>query len=664
MSDEIVKRIKELTKLVERYNYHYYVLDDPLVSDYEYDRVNHELMDLEREYPQYIQPNSPSFRIGGSTYNTFAQVQHTVRMDSLQDVFSFDEIREFDQRVRETVGDVTYVIEHKIDGLSVSLEYTNGVFTRGSTRGDGFVGEDVTENLKTIHSIPLFIENAPHFLEVRGEVYMPRSSFEKLARQQEEEGSSRFKNPRNAAAGSLRQKDPKITAKRMLDIFVFNLQQIEGITLSSHAESLRYLAELGFKVSPDYYVTSDIEDAIHKIEEIGDLRGKLSFDIDGAVVKVDSFAQRGSLGVTAKYPKWAVAFKYPPEEKETILRDIEVKVGRTGALTPTAVFDPILLAGTTVSRAVLHNQDFINEKQIAIGDTIVVRKAGEIIPEVVTVAKHAGGPVFQLPSHCPSCGSPVVREEGEAVVRCTNIECPAQLLRNLIHFASRDAMDIEGLGPALLEDLIDAKMVASPSDLYALDYVKIAEMDGKGEVSAENLRISVEKSKQNDLSRLIFALGIRGIGAKAAQLLARKFGSMDAILIASAEEIETIDGFGKIMAENVAEFFSHRPNCDMINRLKDAGVNMLSFEQPTSDELAGKTFVLTGTLPTLSRSEAKALIEAAGGKVSSSVSKKTAYVVAGEEAGSKLDKANELGIAVIGEQELLAMLGRSEEPVQ
>ena len=664
MSDEIVKRIKELTKLVERYNYHYYVLDDPLVSDYEYDRVNHELMDLEREYPQYIQPNSPSFRIGGSTYNTFAQVQHTVRMDSLQDVFSFDEIREFDQRVRETVGDVTYVIEHKIDGLSVSLEYTDGVFTRGSTRGDGFVGEDVTENLKTIHSIPLFIENAPHFLEVRGEVYMPRSSFEKLARQQEEEGSSRFKNPRNAAAGSLRQKDPKITAKRMLDIFVFNLQQIEGITLSSHAESLRYLAELGFKVSPDYYVTSDIEDAIHKIEEIGDLRGKLSFDIDGAVVKVDSFAQRGSLGVTAKYPKWAVAFKYPPEEKETILRDIEVKVGRTGALTPTAVFDPILLAGTTVSRAVLHNQDFINEKQIAIGDTIVVRKAGEIIPEVVTVAKHAGGPVFQLPSHCPSCGSPVVREEGEAVVRCTNIECPAQLLRNLIHFASRDAMDIEGLGPALLEDLIDAKMVASPSDLYALDYVKIAEMDGKGEVSAENLRISVEKSKQNDLSRLIFALGIRGIGAKAAQLLARKVGSMEAILIASAEEIETIDGFGKIMAENVAEFFSHRPNCDMINRLKDAGVNMLSFEQPTSDELAGKTFVLTGTLPTLSRSEAKALIEAAGGKVSSSVSKKTAYVVAGEEAGSKLDKANELGIAVIGEQELLAMLGRSEEPVQ
>ena len=664
MSDEIVKRIKELTKLVERYNYHYYVLDDPLVSDYEYDRVNHELMDLEREYPQYIQPNSPSFRIGGSTYNTFAQVQHTVRMDSLQDVFSFDEIREFDQQVRETVGDVTYVIEHKIDGLSVSLEYTDGVFTRGSTRGDGFVGEDVTENLKTIHSIPLFIENAPHFLEVRGEVYMPRSSFEKLARQQEEEGSSRFKNPRNAAAGSLRQKDPKITAKRMLDIFVFNLQQIEGITLSSHAESLRYLAELGFKVSPDYYVTSDIEDAIHKIEEIGDLRGKLSFDIDGAVVKVDSFAQRGSLGVTAKYPKWAVAFKYPPEEKETILRDIEVKVGRTGALTPTAVFDPILLAGTTVSRAVLHNQDFINEKQIAIGDTIVVRKAGEIIPEVVTVAKHAGGPVFQLPSHCPSCGSPVVREEGEAVVRCTNIECPAQLLRNLVHFASRDAMDIEGLGPALLEDLIDAKMVASPSDLYALDYVKIAEMDGKGEVSAENLRISVEKSKQNDLSRLIFALGIRGIGAKAAQLLARKFGSMDAILIASAEEIETIDGFGKIMAENVAEFFSHRPNCDMINRLKDAGVNMLSFEQPTSDELAGKTFVLTGTLPTLSRSEAKALIEAAGGKVSSSVSKKTAYVVAGEEAGSKLDKANELGIAVIGEQELLAMLGRSEEPVQ
>lgn len=663
MSDEILKKIIELTKTVEKYNYQYYVLDDPLVPDYEYDRINHELMDLEKQYPQYIQPNSPSFRIGGAGYNTFAQVEHTVRMDSLQDVFSLDEIRDFDRRVRETVTAPRYVVEHKIDGLSVSLEYTDGIFTRGSTRGDGFVGEDVTENLKTIHSIPLKIDNAPHFLEVRGEVYMPRSSFEKLAERQEREGGQRFKNPRNAAAGSLRQKDPRITASRMLDIFIFNLQQIEGKEITSHAQSLEYLASLGFKVSPEYFVTDDIEAAVGQIEKIGTLRGKLPYDIDGAVVKVDSLSQREQLGVTAKYPKWAAAFKYPPEEKETVLREIEINVGRTGALTPTAVFDPITLAGTTVSRAVLHNQDFIDEKQIAIGDTIVVRKAGEIIPEVVTVAKHAGGPVYRVPDRCPSCGSEVTREEGEAVIRCTNIECPAQLLRNLIHFCSRDAMDIDGLGPAILELLIQEKIIASATDLYSMDPARIAALEGMGETSAENIRRSVEKSKGNDLSRLVFALGIRGIGAKAAQLLARKFGTMDAIEAASPEEIESIDGFGKIMAENAAEFFSHQPNCDMIKRLKDAGVNMTCQDQPQSDELAGKTFVLTGTLPGLSRSEAKKMIEQAGGKVSSSVSKKTDYVVAGEEAGSKLDKANELGIAVIGEQELRAMLG-STQPVE
>ncbi|MBS4786457.1 MAG: NAD-dependent DNA ligase LigA [Clostridiales bacterium] len=663
MSEDILKKIKDLTALVERYNYQYYVLDDPSVSDFEYDRVNHELMELEQQYPQYVQPNSPSFRIGGSTYNTFAQVEHTVRMDSLQDVFSLEDVREFDRRVREAEGAVQYVVENKIDGLSVSLEYTDGIFTRGSTRGDGFVGEDVTENLRTIRSIPLKLEDAPHFLEVRGEVYMPRTSFEKLAERQEREGNQRFKNPRNAAAGSLRQKDPKVTAGRMLDIFIFNVQQIEGKVLTSHAESLAYLEKLGFKVSPDYYETDNIDQVIRRIEEIGELRGKLNFDIDGAVVKVDSFAQREALGVTAKYPKWAVAFKYPPEEKETVLREIEINVGRTGALTPTARFDPITLAGTTVSRAVLHNQDFITEKQIAIGDTIVVRKAGEIIPEVVSVARHCGGEVYRIPDRCPSCGSEVTREEGEAVIRCTNIECPAQLLRNLIHFASRDAMDIDGLGPAILELLIDEKIIASATDLYHMDYARIAELDGMGETSAENIRRSVDKSKGNDLSRLVFALGIRGIGAKAARLLARRFGEMDAIIAATAEEIEAIDGFGKIMAENVVEFFSHAPNCDMINRLKDAGVNMLCFDRPQSNELEGKTFVLTGTLPTLSRSEAKALIERAGGKVSSSVSKKTNYVVAGEESGSKLDKANELGIAVIGETELLALLG-SDKPVE
>ncbi len=663
MSEEILKKIRELTDLVEQYNYQYYVLDDPLVSDFEYDRVNHELMGLEQQYPQYIQPNSPSFRIGGDIYNTFAKVEHSVRMDSLQDVFDLEAVREFDQKVQETVGEPRYVVEQKIDGLSVSLEYVDGIFTRGSTRGDGFVGEDVTENLRTIRSIPLKLKDAPAFLEVRGEVYMPRISFEKLAEQQEREGNQRFKNPRNAAAGSLRQKDPKVTAGRMLDIFIFNVQQVQGVTLTSHAQSLAYLAELGFKVSPGYFETDSMDEVIRQIEEIGTLRGRLNYDIDGAVVKVDNFSQREALGVTAKYPKWAVAFKYPPEEKETILREIEINVGRTGALTPTACFDPISLAGTTVSRAVLHNQDFIDEKQIAIGDVIVVRKAGEIIPEVVSVARHCGGPVYKIPEYCPSCGSKVAREEGEAVIRCTNLECPAQLLRNLIHFASRDAMDIDGLGPAILERLIAEEIIASATDLYTMDYARIAQLEGMGETSAENIRQSVERSKENDLSRLIFALGIRGIGAKAAQLLARRFGNMDAVIAASAEEIAAIDGFGKILAENVAEFFSHTPNCDMINRLKDAGVNMLCFDQPQSSQLEGKTFVLTGTLPTLSRNEAKALIEKAGGKVSSSVSKKTDYVIAGEEAGSKLDKAVQLGIAVIGEAELLALLD-SDEPVE
>lgn len=663
MSEEILKKIRELTDLVEQYNYQYYVLDDPLVSDFEYDRVNHELMGLEQQYPQYIQPNSPSFRIGGDIYNTFAKVEHSVRMDSLQDVFDLEAVREFDQKVQETVGEPRYVVEQKIDGLSVSLEYVDGIFTRGSTRGDGFVGEDVTENLRTIRSIPLKLKDAPAFLEVRGEVYMPRISFEKLAEQQEREGNQRFKNPRNAAAGSLRQKDPKVTAGRMLDIFIFNVQQVQGVTLTSHAQSLAYLAGLGFKVSPGYFETDSMDEVIRQIEKIGTLRGRLNYDIDGAVVKVDNFSQREALGVTAKYPKWAVAFKYPPEEKETILREIEINVGRTGALTPTACFDPISLAGTTVSRAVLHNQDFIDEKQIAIGDVIVVRKAGEIIPEVVSVARHCGGPVYKIPEYCPSCGSKVAREEGEAIIRCTNLECPAQLLRNLIHFASRDAMDIDGLGPAILERLIAEEIIASATDLYTMDYARIAQLEGMGETSAENIRQSVERSKENDLSRLIFALGIRGIGAKAAQLLARRFGNMDAVIAASAEEIAAIDGFGKILAENVAEFFSHTPNCDMINRLKDAGVNMLCFDQPQSSQLEGKTFVLTGTLPTLSRNEAKALIEKAGGKVSSSVSKKTDYVIAGEEAGSKLDKAVQLGIAVIGEAELLALLD-SDEPVE
>ena len=654
------KRIQELTALLDQYSYEYYVLDAPTIEDYQYDKLYHELLDLEEQYPQFVQPNSPTHRVGGAIYNTFAQVEHQVPMGSLQDVFSFEELYAFDKRVREVVGNPLYVVERKIDGLSVSLEYRDGIFVRGSTRGDGHVGEDVTENLKTIRSIPLKLPRSIPYLEVRGEVYMPRESFEKVIAQQELNEETPFKNPRNAAAGSLRQKDPKITAKRYLDIFVFNVQQIEGEALHSHAQSLAFLEEMNFKVSPGYTVCDSMDEAVKVIQTIGEDRGKLAFDIDGAVVKVDDFTQREQLGSTVKFPKWAVAFKYPPEEKVTTLLDIEIKVGRTGALTPTAVFEPITLAGTTVSRAVLHNQDFILEKQIAIGDSIVVRKAGEIIPEVVSVASHSGNPVYRIPDTCPSCGSHVVREEGEAVIRCTNLQCPAQLLRNLIHFASKGAMDIDGLGPALLERLTQEGMVASPADLYHLDYSKIAQMDGMGELSASNLRDSIEASKKQDLSRVLFALGIRNIGQRAAQLLARRFGSMDGVLAADEAQLTEIDGFGSIMAQSVLEFFSHQPNRALVQALAQAGVNMQSVNQQASDKLAGLTFVLTGTLPNLTRDQAKALIEAQGGKVSSSVSKKTSYVVAGAEAGSKLDKANTLGVPVIDEEALLKLVDIGE----
>ena len=654
------KRIQELTALLDQYSYEYYVLDAPTIEDYQYDKLYHELLDLEEQYPQFVQPNSPTHRVGGAIYNTFAQVEHQIPMGSLQDVFSFEELYAFDKRVREVVGSPLYVVERKIDGLSVSLEYRDGIFVRGSTRGDGHVGEDVTENLKTIRSIPLKLPRSIPYLEVRGEVYMPRESFEKVIAQQELNEETPFKNPRNAAAGSLRQKDPKITAKRYLDIFVFNVQQIEGEALHSHAQSLAFLEEMNFKVSPGYTVCDSMDEAVKVIQTIGEDRGKLAFDIDGAVVKVDDFTQREQLGSTVKFPKWAVAFKYPPEEKVTTLLDIEIKVGRTGALTPTAVFEPITLAGTTVSRAVLHNQDFILEKQIAIGDSIVVRKAGEIIPEVVSVASHSGNPVYRIPDTCPSCGSHVVREEGEAVIRCTNLQCPAQLLRNLIHFASKGAMDIDGLGPALLERLTQEGMVASPADLYHLDYSKIAQMDGMGELSASNLRDSIEASKKQDLSRVLFALGIRNIGQRAAQLLARRFGSMDGVLAADEAQLTEIDGFGSIMAQSVLEFFSHQPNRALVQALAQAGVNMQSVNQQASDKLAGLTFVLTGTLPNLTRDQAKALIEAQGGKVSSSVSKKTSYVVAGAEAGSKLDKANTLGVPVIDEEALLKLVDIGE----
>lgn len=645
-------------KLREQINYYselYYEKDDPAISDYEFDKLMHQLIDIEEEYPQLLTPDSPTHRVGGRASNSFEQVEHVVQMGSLQDVFSDEEVVDFDRRVREVVSDPIYVVEPKIDGLSVSLEYRDGVLVRGSTRGDGFVGEDVTENIRTIRSVPLRLKRDIPFVEVRGEVYMPVASFEKVVAQQELKEEKPFKNPRNAAAGSLRQKNPKITAQRGLDIFVFNLQQIEGVQVSGHKESLDLLKELGFQVSPSYLAVDTIEKAIEEIRAIGQRRGEYSFDIDGAVVKVDSLAQREMLGATAKFPKWAVAFKYPPEEKITTLLDVEVKVGRTGALTPTAVFEPIQLAGTTVSRAVLHNQDFIDEKQIAVGDKIIVRKAGDIIPEVVAVAEHCGNPTYQLPEYCPSCHTKVVREEGEAAIYCPNIECPAQLMRNLIHFASRNAMDIDGMGPAVLEGLVNAGWVHSPADLYDLTEEQIASLERMGKKSASNLMNALKKSKQIDLSKVIFALGIPEVGEKTAAELASAFGSMEKLSWATLEQLTALDGFGEVVAQNVVSFFLEERNRVQIERLAKAGVNMESTKVKAGDTFEGKTFVLTGTLPTLKRTEAKELIESLGGKVSSSVSKKTDYVVAGEEAGSKLTKANELGITILTEEQLLQM---------
>lgn len=645
-------------KLREQINYYselYYEKDDPAISDYEFDKLMHQLIDIEEEYPELLTPDSPTHRVGGRASNSFEQVEHVVQMGSLQDVFSDEEVVDFDRRVREVVSDPIYVVEPKIDGLSVSLEYRDGVLVRGSTRGDGFVGEDVTENIRTIRSVPLRLKRDIPFVEVRGEVYMPVASFEKVVAQQELKEEKPFKNPRNAAAGSLRQKNPKITAQRGLDIFVFNLQQIEGVQVSGHKESLDLLKELGFQVSPSYLAVDTIEKAIEEIRAIGQRRGEYSFDIDGAVVKVDSLAQREMLGATAKFPKWAVAFKYPPEEKITTLLDVEVKVGRTGALTPTAVFEPIQLAGTTVSRAVLHNQDFIDEKQIAVGDKIIVRKAGDIIPEVVAVAEHCGNPTYQLPEYCPSCHTKVVREEGEAAIYCPNIECPAQLMRNLIHFASRNAMDIDGMGPAVLEGLVNAGWVHSPADLYDLTEEQIASLERMGKKSASNLMNALKKSKQNDLSKVIFALGIPEVGEKTAAELASAFGSMEKLSWATLEQLTALDGFGEVVAQNIVSFFLEERNRVQIERLAKAGVNMESTKVKAGDTFEGKTFVLTGTLPTLKRNEAKELIESLGGKVSSSVSKKTDYVVAGEEAGSKLTKANELGITILTEEQLLQM---------
>ena len=652
------KRIQELRDLVRYHSRLYYELDNPELDDYEYDLLYHELLDLEEKYPDLKTADSPTQKVGGAASLKFEPVKHIVQMGSLQDVFSYEELFEFDERVRSVIEKPEYVVEPKIDGLSVSLEYRNGVFVRGSTRGDGFVGEDVTHNLMTINSIPKRI-NCPEvsYLELRGEVYISKDTFRKLVDAQEIVGERPFKNPRNAAAGSLRQKDPKISAKRGLDIFIFNIQQCEGKTFTTHSETLDFVKELGFPVSVSYNRYKNISDAVDNIKFIGENRENYNFDIDGAVIKVNSLADREILGATAKYPKWAVAFKYPPEEKITTLLNIEVQVGRTGAITPTAVFEPIQLAGTVVSRAVLHNQDFIDAKDINIGDKIIVRKAGEISPEVVALAEKGPNPgTFRLPEYCPACGTKAVREDDEAVLRCPNPDCPAQLLRNLIHFASRDAMDIDGMGPAVLTMLVDRGIIKSQADIYSLKPEDISSAERMGEKSAANLMASIEKSKKAGLSRLLFALGIRNIGQKAADALAQNFGTMDAVMTASSEDISAIDGFGDVMAKSLIEYFSLPQSKKLIEKLKEHGVLMEAEKKVVSDKLHGFTFVLTGTLPTMSRDEASAIIIASGGKVASSVSKKTDYVLAGEKAGSKLNKAESLGIKIIDENEFMEMV--------
>ena len=655
--EDAKKRAASLCKEINYHNDRYYNQDNPEISDYEYDMLLRELENIEAEFPELVTPDSPTQKVGGSKGEKFSPVAHAVPMESLHDSFSAEEIRAFDRKVREVISDPEYVVEPKIDGLSVSCEYRNGVFVRGSTRGDGVTGEDVTDNLMTIKSLPKRLRNAPEYLEVRGEVYMSVATFERIVAEQENNGEKPFKNPRNAAAGSLRQKDSKITAKRGLDIFVFNVQAAEGIEFTTHVQSLDYLTELGFPTA--FYNSFDnIDDVLTEIDRVDAHRGDLPCDIDGAVVKVNNLADRALLGSTAKFPRWAEAYKYPPEEKETELLDIEINVGRTGALTPVGIFKPVLLAGTTVSRATLHNEDFIREKGINIGDTVLIRKAGEIIPEVLSLVRHGSSTQpYVFPEFCPSCGSRVVREEGEAAMRCTNTDCPAQLLRHLIHFVSRDAMDIDGLGPALLEQLLNAGLIKSFIDLYRLEAEPLAALDRMGKKSADNIIKAVEKSKSAEIYRLVYALGIRHIGEKAAKLLCEHFLSIDRLFEASVEEIAEIDGYGEVMAQSVYDYFRLEGTVHLISQLKELGVEMKPLEANTKEGMfLGKTFVLTGTLPTMSRKEASALIEQNGGKTSSSVSKKTDYVLAGEDAGSKLTKAQSLGITIISEAELLEML--------
>ena len=652
------ERIEELTKLLTEANYRYYVLDNPTLPDFEYDRMLRELEELEEKHPELARADSPTKRVGGEAVSQFEKIQHPVPLMSLQDVFSMEELNEFLEKIQISVPGIEFSVEPKIDGLSVALEYIDGRFVRGATRGDGNVGEDVTENLKTIQAIPMMIENAPSRLIVRGEVFMPKKSFEKVNARQEAEGKPLFANPRNAAAGSLRQLDPKIAAKRGLDIYIFNVQLAEGVTFDSHSQSLEYLKSLHFKVVP-YKKLSTVEDINREVSSINENRETLTCDIDGAVIKVDDLAQRERFGATAKFPRWAAAYKYPPEIKPTVVEDIVVQVGRTGVLTPKAVVRPVRLAGTTVTNATLHNQDFISQRDIRIGDTVQIRKAGEIIPEILEVdltKRPDGTEPYYLPACCPVCGAKVEKDEDGAFLRCTGVECPAQLSRNIAHFVSRDAMDIEGLGSAIVEALIEKGLIKSPADIYYLSLEDIKSLWKSGSTAAKKLLVAIENSKSQDVSRLIYALGIRQVGAKTGKVLASAFGSLDALMEAELDALTEVPDVGGITAANIYDWFHQEQSRHMVERLRQAGVNFESKRTITDSRFAGMTFVRTGALSKFTRDEATEKIELFGGKAAGSVSKKTSYVVVGENAGSKERKARELGIPILSEDDFLAMI--------
>ena len=655
---EVKERIQQLSTLLQQANHQYYVLDDPKMPDFEYDRLLRELEELEFAHPELITPDSPTQRVGGQPLSKFEKYQHPVPLMSLQDVFSLEELGEFLDKTLLSHPDSRFSVEPKIDGLSVALEYVDGIFVRGATRGDGVVGEDVTANLKTIRSIPMRVEGAPQRLIVRGEVFMPKKQFEALNQQQEAEGKALFANPRNAAAGSLRQLDPKIAASRGLDIYIFNVQLAEGMEFTTHAESLEYLRSLKFKVIPGKYLAKS-QDIFDEVIAINERRGELTCDIDGAVIKVDSLAQREVMGATAKCPRWAVAYKYPPEIKPTVVEDIVVQVGRTGVLTPKAVVRPVRLAGTTVTNATLHNQDFISQRDIRIGDTVLIRKAGEIIPEILEVdlSKRPGDAMpYFLPDTCPVGGAKTERDEEGAFLRCTGVACAAQLSRNISHFVSRDAMDIEGLGASIVEALIERRLIASPGDIYYLTLEEMKSLWQKGDVNAKKLLSAIENSKQQDLSRLIYALGIRQVGAKTGKVLASRFGSMDALMNATLEELTEVPDVGEITAQNIYQWFRQEQSVQLIEKLRNAGVNFESKRVISDARFAGMTFVLTGALSKFTREEATEKIELLGGKASGSVSKKTSYVVVGENAGSKERKARELGIPILSEDDFLNMI--------